>query len=99
MNAVGIDVSKGLSTVTILRTMGEVVQAPIDIVHDTTSLEHLACQILALVEETRVVMEATGQYHAPITRELHEHGIFVSVVNPIAIHGYCVGSTDRKGQE
>lgn len=41
-------------------------------------------------------MEATGRYHEPIARELHEHGIFVSIVNPIAIHGYCVGGTVRK---
>ena len=31
MNAVGIDVSKGRSTVAILRPMGEVVQTPIDV--------------------------------------------------------------------
>ena len=30
MNAVGIDVAKGKSTVAILRPMGEVVQTPID---------------------------------------------------------------------
>ena len=34
MNAVGIDVPKGKSTVAILRPMGEVVQAPIDVSHD-----------------------------------------------------------------
>ena len=96
MNAVGIDVSKGRSTVAILRPMGEVIQAPIDIMHDSISLERLAYQILALGEDTRVVMEATGRYHEPIARELHEHGIFVSVVNPISIHGYCVGGTVRK---
>lgn len=96
MNAVGIDVSKGRSTVAILRPMGEVIQAPIDVMHDSISLECLAHQILALGEETRVVMEATGRYHEPIARELHEHGIFVSIVNPIAIHGYCVGGTVRK---
>ena len=96
MNAVGIDVSKGRSTVAILRPMGEVIQTPIDVMHDSISLERLAHQILALGEETRVVMEATGRYHEPVARELHEHGIFVSIVNPIAIHGYCAGGTVRK---
>ncbi len=48
MNAVGIDVSKGKSTVAILRPMGEVVQAPIDVSHDAVSMERLAYQILAL---------------------------------------------------
>lgn len=28
--------------------------------------------------------------------ELHDHGIFVSVVNPLVIHGYCSGGTVRK---
>ena len=96
MNAVGIDVSKGKSTVAILRPMGEVVQTPIDVPHDVASLERLAYQILALGENTRVVMEATGRYHEPVAQELHDHGIFVSVVNPLAIHGYCSGGTVRK---
>ena len=47
MNAVGIDVPKGKSTVAILRPMGEVVQAPIDVSHDAVSMERLAYQILA----------------------------------------------------
>lgn len=96
MNAVGIDVSKGKSTVAILRPMGEVVQTPINVSHDAVSLERLAYQILALGENTRVVMEATGRYHEPVAQELHDHGIFVSVVNPLAIHGYCSSGTVRK---
>ena len=96
MNAVGIDVSKGRSTVAILRPMGEVVQTPIDVMHNAVSLERLAYQILALGEDTRVVMEATGRYHEPVARELHNNGIFVSVINPIAIHGYCTSGTVRK---
>ena len=87
MNAVGIDVSKGKSTVAILRPMGEVVQTPVDVPHDAVSLERLAYQILSLGENTRVVMEATGRYHEPVAMELHDRGIFVSVVNPLAIHG------------
>lgn len=96
MNAVGIDVSKGKSTVAILRPMGEVVQTPIDVSHDAVSLERLAYHILALGENTRVLMEATGRYHEPVAQELHDHGIFVSVLNPLAIHGYCSGGTVRK---
>ena len=96
MNAVGIDVSKGRSTVAILRPMGEVVMLPTDFSHDAASLERLALQILCLGENTKVLMEATGRYHEPIAQELHEHGIFVSVINPLAIHGYCSGGTVRK---
>jgi len=96
MNAVGIDVSKGKSTVAILRPMGEVVQTPADVSHNAASLKQLAAQILALGENTRVLMEATGRYHEPVAQELHDHGIFVSVLNPLAIHGYCSGGTVRK---
>ena len=96
MNAVGIDVSKGRSTVAILRPMGEVVQAPVDVMHDAISLEHLADRILALGEETKVLMEATGRYHEPVAAELHEHGIFVSVVNPLVIHNYSTENSVRK---
>lgn len=83
MNAVGIDVSKGKSTVAILRPMSEVLQASIDVPRDAVSLERLAYQILALGENTRVLMEATGRYHEPVAQELHEHGIFVSVLNHV----------------
>lgn len=96
MNAVGIDISKGKSTVAILRPMGEVVQVPRDVQHDAVSLERLSYQILALGEDTRVIMEATGRYHEPVAQELHEHGIFVCVVNPLVIHSYCSGGKVRK---
>ena len=96
MNAVGIDVSKGRSTVAILRPMGEVVQMPEDVAHDAISLERLAYKILDLGDETKVLMEATGRYHEPIAAELHEHGIFVSVVNPLVIHNYSTDSSVRK---
>ena len=96
MNAVGIDVSKGRSTVAILRPMGEVVQMPEDVAHDAISLERLAYKILALGGETKVLMEATGRYHEPVAAELHEHGIFVSVVNPLVIHNYSTENSVRK---
>ncbi len=96
MNAVGVDVSKGRSTMAILRPTGEVVLEPIDIKHDATSLERLSLRILCLGENTKVLMEAAGRYHEPIAQELHAHGIFVSVLNPLAIHGYCAGGTVRK---
>ena len=96
MNAVGIDVSKGKSTVAAIRPMGEVVFAPEDVQHSQAELEKLAGRILSLGEETRVVMEATGRYHEPIASALHERGIFVSVVNPLAVHNFCTGGTVRK---
>lgn len=96
MNAVGIDVSKGKSTVAIIRPFGEVVSLPFDVAHDAYSLEQLANHIISLDGESRVVMEATGRYHEPVATVLHERGIYVSVLNPLAIHGYCSGGTVRK---
>lgn len=88
MNAVGIDVSKEKSTVAILRPFGEVVAVPYDVSHTVSELDRLAKVIKKLPGETRVVMEATGVYYEPVARRLHEHGIFVSVVNPVLISDY-----------
>ena len=96
MNAVGIDVSKGKSTVAILRPFGEVVRLPFDVNHDIGSLERLADQIICLDGDSRVLMEATGRYHEPVAAALHERGIYVSILNPLAIYGYCQGGTVRK---
>jgi hypothetical protein len=41
MNAVGIDVSKGKSMVTILRPFGEIVSRPHEIQHTTDQVDEL----------------------------------------------------------
>jgi transposase len=88
MNAVGIDVSKGFSTVAIARPFGEIVRMPFDVRHTVEELSQLAKLILALDGETRVVMEGTGRYHEPIANALCRAGIFVSVVNAKLTHDY-----------
>lgn len=88
MNAVGIDVSKGKSTVVVLRPFGEVVASPYDVCHTESELKELARFLKSLPGETRVLMEYTGRYYEPIARYLHEEGIFVSVVNAIITHDY-----------
>lgn len=88
MNAVGIDVSKGISTVTIARPFGEIVRMPFDVRHTVEELNQLADLILALDGETRVVMENTGRYHEPIADALCNAGIFVCVVNAKLTHDY-----------
>ena len=95
MNAVGIDVSKGKSTVAVLRPQGIVVASPYDVSHTGSDLKKLAAAIKKLKGETRVVMEATGNYYEPIARYLHEQNIFVSVVNPMLISDFG-GNTLRK---
>ena len=95
MNAVGIDVSKGKSTVAILRPFGEIVAEPFDVIHNAQDLKELVERIQALSGETRVVMEYTGAYYEPIAQILHNAGIYVSVVNAILVHNYG-GNSIRK---
>ena len=95
MNAVGIDVSKGKSTVAVLRPFGEIVAEPFDVVHEDSDLKELVKFIKSLPGETKVVMEYTGNYYQPIANVLHNNGIFVSVVNAILVHDYG-GNSIRK---
>ena len=95
MNSVGIDISKGKSMVAALRPMGEVAMRPTEYLHTEVEIERLAYAILALGEDTRVVMEATGRYHEPVAAALHEYGIYVSVLNPILIHQSGGGSVRK----
>ncbi len=88
MNAVGIDVSSGRSTVCI-RQPGEMVLAkPFDVRHDSSSLQALAERLRKLNGETKIVVEHTGRYYEAIAKVLHEQGLFVSAVNPILIKNY-----------
>ena len=101
MNAVGIDVSKGKSTVAVLRLFGEVAVSPFDVIHNDCDLKQLAELIKALPGESKVVMEYTGSYFEPIAQFLHNNGIFVSVVNALLVHDYGGNSlrkvkTDKK---
>lgn len=95
MNAVGIDVSKGKSTVAIMRPFGEVIRTPFDVSHTGSELSDLAKLLKSLPGETRVVMEATGSYHAPIAWVLHSAGLYVSVVNAMLVHDYGNNSLRR----
>ncbi len=97
MNAVGIDVSKGKSTVAIMRPFGEVIAEPFEVSHTDTELRKLACFLKKLPGETRIVMEYTGSYWQPIAKVLHDAGFFVSAVNALLIYKYGNHSI-RKGK-
>ena len=97
MNAVGIDVSKGKSMIAVMRPGKEVVIEPFEVSHTDSELIDLAKVIQSLDGETRVVMEATGNYHLPVAWMLHDAGIYVSVVNAMLIHNYG-NNTIRKGK-
>ena len=95
MNAVGIDVSKGTSTVAIMKPGGAVVKAPFDVKHTTKELDGLAKLILSLEGETRVVLENTGNYSEPVIKAIHDAGIFVCPLNAKLLHNYG-GNTIRR---
>ena len=88
LNAVGIDVSKGRSTVAVLQSGGVVVRKPFDVYHKQSELKELSSFIKSLDGETRAVMECTGPYHRPIVEVLRRAGIFVSAVNPHLIKNF-----------
>ena len=88
MNAVGIDVSKGKSTVTIRRPGDVVVMPPRDIPHTQSEINALIEQIKGLDGETKVCMEHTGRYFEPVATWLSGAGIFVSAVNPVLIRDF-----------
>ncbi len=88
MNSVGIDVSKGKSMIAVMRPFGETVLSPFEVPHTASELSKLAELLKSLDGETRVIMEATGSYHAPIAKTLCDAGIYVTVVNAVLIHNY-----------
>lgn len=95
MISVGIDVSKGKSTVCIVKPCGEVVKPPFDINHTADELDSLVSLIKSFSEETRVVMEDTGHYHLPVAAYLSSHGIFVCCVNALRMKKFCSQSIRR----
>lgn len=56
MNSVGIDISKGRSTVAVMRPFGEVVISPFEVRHTDSELSELARRLKSLDGETRLVM-------------------------------------------
>ena len=71
MNSVGIDISKGRSMVAVMRPFGEVVISSFEVHHTVSELSTLAKRLKSLNGETRVIMEATGNYH------FHENHVFI----------------------
>ena len=97
MTSVGIDVSKGKSTVCILRPYGEVIASPHEIQHTEPEIRKLVSRIKSIEGEVRIVMEATGAYHLPLLSSFKDAGFFVSVINPLAMKRYA-STAIRKGK-
>lgn len=93
--SVGVDVSKGKSTICILKPYGEIVCSPFEVQHEEGAMEAFVDLLAKLDGEIRVVMEATGIYHLPILTFLHDKGYFVSVINPFAMKKYAKNNSIR----
>ena len=100
MLSIGIDVSKGKSTVCGMKPGGEIVYAPFEVQHTREGMSELVLLLHNSGEEVRAVLESTGSYHCPVVAALLENGIFVSVVNSLRMKRFCSQSirkvkTDR----
>ena len=65
MNAVGIDVSKGKSMVTILRPFGEIVSSPFEIKHTSSDIHSLIKLI-----QLQFIMSKRERLHISISAEV-----------------------------
>ena len=95
MVSVGIDVSKGKSTVCLMKPFGEIVAGPMEIVHVESELRTLVKLIKSINDKVKVVMEATGIYHLPVLTYLKNNGIFTAVINPHQMKQYRVQDLRR----
>lgn len=88
MHAVGIDVSKGKSTVAILRSHTDVVAPPFDVPHTVPGMKQLVEKIRSAGSDSVVFMEHTGRYYEPVAQTLCQYGIPVVAFNPLLLKGY-----------
>ena len=100
MNSVGIDISKGRSTVAVMRPFGEVVISPFEVRHTDSELSELARQLKSLDGETRVVMveQAVAQLRATsaaLAALKHEMQALASMLPeyPVVMDMFGVGPT------
>ena len=90
MYAVGIDVSKGKSTIAVIDIQGEVIYEPFEILHNQNGFNELLLKLKKLnKKDIKILMEATGHYHLSILNFLLENDYFVCVENALVIKKYC----------
>ena len=97
MISVGIDVSKGKSTVCAIKPYGEVLMTPRDFKHTKDDLDSLVKQLSRFKEEIHIIMEATGNYHLPVYQYLKSKDYPISIINPLEMKRYrCQGIRNPK---
>lgn len=86
---VGIDVSKGKSTVAILAQTGEVIELPFEVEHTLEGMKLLENKLSKLPkEDLKIVMKETGTYHLPVLGYLLDNDYFVLAQNALKIKKY-----------
>ena len=99
---VGVDVSKGKSTIAIMSAEGEIIEEPFEISHDIDGFELLENKLKKLPkEDLKIVLEQTGTYHLPVLGYLLDKGYFVTAKNALEIKKYLdrglrKAKTDKK---
>ncbi len=99
---VGVDVSKGKSTIAIMSAEGEIIEEPFEISHDINGFEILEEKLKKLPkEDLKIVMEETGTYHLPVLGYLIDKDYFVTAKNALEIKKYLdrglrKAKTDKK---
>ena len=99
---VGIDISKGKSTVAIMSIEGEIIETPFEIIHNNEGLELLEKKMKNInKEDLKIVMESTGTYHLPVLGYLLDKGYFAVSKNALEIKKYLdrglrKAKTDKK---
>ena len=97
MISVGIDVSKGKSTVCAIKPYGEVLMTTRDFKHTKDDLDSLVKQLSRFKEEIHIIMEATGNYHLPVYQYLKSKNYQISIINPLVMKRYrCQGIRNPK---
>lgn len=90
MYSIGIDVSKGKSTVAIITIEGEVISEPFEIEHTKSGFDLILDKIKDIPkDEIKFIMEATGIFHKSLLKIILDNGYFVCVENPLTIKKYC----------
>lgn len=86
--SVGIDVSKGKSTVCAMIHPNTIIKESFEVLHTVEEMSMLADYIGSLDGEIRIVMESTGHYHLPVAQFLYQKGFFVCVENAYIIRQF-----------
>ena len=88
MFAIGIDISKSKSTITIIKD-GEVFVKPFTINHSQEGFNYFESKLKNIDKsQIKIVMESTGIYYLPLLTKLLENDYFVCVENAFLLKKY-----------